>query len=83
MKMTKRRWIALTVGVSVFLAAFGVALLATVFQVSREVPTTLKIRSAVVISGDNLGLWHDQGKTQPVTSLEFVIISTSAASEVQ
>ena len=25
----------------------------------------------MVISGDNLALWHDQGKTQPVTHLEF------------
>ena len=65
MKMTKNRWIGLIVGVAVFLAAFGAALAVTVFQVSREVPSTLKLGSAVVISGDNLALWHDQAKTRP------------------
>ena len=36
-----------------------------------EVPTTMTMSSAVVISDDNLGLWHDQAGTDPVTSLEF------------
>ena len=74
MKMTKHRGTAFILGIGVFLAAFGMALGVTVFQVSREVPSTLGIRSAVVISGDNLALWHDQGKTKPVTSLEFVAL---------
>ena len=72
MKMTKNRWIGLIIGVAVFLSAFGAALAVTVFQVSREVPSTLKLGSAVVISDDNLALWHDQAKTRPVTSLEFL-----------
>ena len=72
--MTKSRWIGLILGVSVFLGAFGAALAVTVFQVSRDVPSTLKFGSAVVISGDNLALWHDQAKTRPVTSLEFLRI---------
>ena len=72
MKMTKNRWVGVILGVSVFLAAFGVALALTVFQVSREVPSALRLGSAVVISGDNLALWFDKEKTKPVTSLEFV-----------
>ena len=28
----------------------------------------------MVISGDNLALWHDQGKTNPVVSLEYVTL---------
>ena len=38
---------------------------------SKEAPSTLSLSSAVVISGDNLGLWHDEAGTDPVTSLEF------------
>ena len=43
MKMIKRRWIGLIFGITVFLAAFGSALAVTVFQVSREVPSTLSM----------------------------------------
>ena len=44
MNMTKHRGIALVLGIGVFLAAFGVALGFTVFQVSRDVPSTLNRR---------------------------------------
>ena len=71
MNMTRNRWVGLVLGVAVFLAAFGVALAITV-QVSQEIPSTLSVKSAVIISGDNLALWHDEAKTQPVTSLEFL-----------
>ena len=74
MRMTKHRWIGLIVGITVFMTAFGAALAATFFQVSREVPSKLTLGSAVVISGDNLALWHDAEKTKPVTSLEFATI---------
>ena len=69
--MTKHRWVGLSLGIAIFLTAFGVALAVTIIQVSREVPSTLRLGAAVVISGDNLGLWHDEGKTTPVTSLVF------------
>ena len=69
--MTRTRWVGLALGVGIFLSVFGVAVAVTVFQVSREIPSTLAVRSTVVLSGDNLGLWHDEDKTRPVTSLEF------------
>ncbi len=69
--MTKHRWVGLSLGIAIFLTAFGAALAVTIIQVSREVPSTLRLGAAVVISGDNLGLWHDEGKTTPVTSLVF------------
>ena len=72
MVMRKRRWIGLGLGIMVFLGAFGAALAFTIFQASQEVPSTLKLRSAVVISADNIGLWHDMGKTKPVNSLEYL-----------
>ena len=72
MKMNRYRLIGLILGVGVFLAAFGVTLALTVFQVSREIPSKLELRSAAVISGENLGLWHDREKTKPVTFLNYV-----------
>ena len=71
MKMTKHRWIGLMLGVTIFLAAFGVALAVTVFQTSKEVPSVLTLGSAVVISSDNLALWHDRERKEPVTFLDF------------
>ena len=39
MKITKRSWIVLALGITSFMAAFGVALAAlTIVQLSREVP---------------------------------------------
>ena len=69
--MTKRQWLGISIGVGVFLTAFLVALAVTIIQVSRQVPSTLRLGVAVVISGDNLGLWHDEEKTLPVTWLDF------------
>ena len=67
--MTKQRWAGITIGIGIFLAAFGVAMAVTVFQVTREVPSTLV--SAQVLADENLGLYHDPDATQPVTALEF------------
>ena len=72
--MVKQRWAGITIGVGIFLTAFVLALAATIIQVSREVPSTISLGMAVVISGDNLGLWHDEEKTLPVTSLEFNVV---------
>ena len=71
MRFTRKHWISLAVGITILLAAFGVALAVTIVQVSREVPSTLSLSSAVVISSDNLGLWHDEARKEPVTSLKF------------
>ena len=70
--MSGRKRTAILLAITFFLIAFGAAVAATVVQqVSRQIPSTLSLSAAVVISGDNLGLWHDKAKTQPVTSLEF------------
>ena len=70
MRMSRARWLGLFLGVVAFVAAFGVAL-AVVVQVSREVPSTVSLGTAVVLPDENLALWHDAERTQPVTSLEF------------
>ena len=67
MRLTRKRGIALIVGITVFLVAFGVALAVTWIQVSQSVPTVLSISPTVIISGDNIALWHDTAKTLPVT----------------
>ena len=58
-QMTTQRWIGAIVGIAVFIAAFGVALAVTWYQGSQDVPAAVSVHSTVVISGDNLGLWHD------------------------
>ena len=70
MKLTQYQWAALILGVSVFLGTFGVALAATVAQVTREVPSHLSFATVVVGEG-TLGLYHDREATQAVTSLQF------------
>ena len=72
MNLAKHRWMALILGVAVFLGAFGIALAATFFQVSREVPST--VVPAQVLVDENLGVYHDPEGTDPVTSLEFVML---------
>ena len=54
------------------LAALGLALSIIVARINRSSADTLTLKSSVLqASGDKLGLWQDQAKTQPVTSLEF------------
>ena len=50
--------LAIAFAASAFLAAFGIALAATV-QVSREVETTFALIETQVISNENLGLFTD------------------------
>ena len=71
-QMTTQRWIGAIVGIAVFIAAFGVALAVTWYQGSQDVPAAVSVHSTVVISGDNLGLWHDSAGTQAVASLGYV-----------
>ena len=71
-QMTTQRWIGAIVGIAVFIAAFGVALAVTWYQGNQDVPAAVSVHSTVVISGDNLGLWHDSAGTQAVASLGYV-----------
>ena len=73
--MTRRRWIGLILGIGVFLAAFGIALAVTFFQVSREIPTTVTVSPVSVLSSGDLGLYHDSGAKEPVTDLEFTLLN--------
>ena len=41
--MSRKRWIGLILGLTVFLVAFGVALAATFFQVTREMDSVLRL----------------------------------------
>ena len=53
-------------------AALAVALASVVARVNQSAADTLDLRSSVLqASGDHLGLWHDEAKTEPVTSLQF------------
>ena len=74
MKMSKSRWIGLILCVSIFLAAFGISLagITTGLQVSRQATLNMTVDAAIVLSGDNIGLWDDAAKTVPVDSLDFV-----------
>ena len=74
MKLTQYQWAALILGVSVFLGTFGVALAATVAQVTREVPSTFSFAEVQVLPDENLGLYHDRDATDPVTSLPFSLL---------
>ena len=69
--MTKARWIGRIFAVTVFLAAFGISLALTVFQVSREIPATITVSPVVVLSSGDLGLYHDPEGANTVTSLNF------------
>ena len=54
------------------LAALGLVVGVVVSMIDRSAADSLTLKSFVLqASGDHLGLWHDQARTQPVTSLEF------------
>ena len=52
--------------------ALGVLLAVAVGRVTSSSADTLSL-DTVVFSGDNLGLWHNQAGTQPVTSIQFEV----------
>ena len=52
--------------------ALGVLLAVAVGRVTSSSADTFSL-DTVVSSGDNLGLWHDQAGTQPVTSIQFEV----------
>ena len=68
---SKRYLLVVIMGASLFLAAFGVAMAFTVFQVTRQVPSTFSFIGVEVLSGGDLGLYHDRAGTTPVISLSF------------
>ena len=69
MKLPKRYWFVVILGITVFLAAFAVAFAATWFQGSQVVPSAVNVQTTVVISGDQMfALWRDEAMTEPVIS---------------
>ena len=76
MGVLKSKWnlLVAVLAASAFLAAFGIALAATV-QVSREVPSSLNVVDVEVIAEDNLFLSYDPDGNEPVTALEFTLIN--------
>ena len=69
MKLPTRRWFVLIAGVTIFLAAFGIAFAATWTQGSKVVPSALNVQPTIVISGDEMfALWRDEAMTEPVIS---------------
>ena len=73
--MRTYRSIFLILITGVFLATLGVALGVTLGRVGQSAAGTLTLRSSAVLSSGDLGLWHDRGKTNVVTSLQFEGIS--------
>ena len=70
--MTIAGRVGLSLLAAVLLAASGIILASIVARVNQSAADTLDLRSSVLqASGDQLGLWHDEAKTDPVTSLEF------------
>ena len=73
--MAKIRWTGLVLVAIVSLAALGVALGVNLGRVGQSAAGTLTLTSSAVLSTGDLGLWHDRGKTNPVTSLHFDAIA--------
>ena len=70
--MTIVRWAGFSLGAAVLLAFLGIALATILARVNQSAADTLTLRSSVLqATGDQLGLWNDQAKTNPVTSLSF------------
>ena len=59
MRMTTRRWIGIIFGISLFLAAFSIAMALTVFQVSRQIGAELVLSGVEVLADENLGIYWD------------------------
>ena len=69
MILTKRRWIGLSIGIAVFLVAFGVAFAAVWVQGVLTVPSSVKVQTAAIVSGDTMWmLWKDKEMTTPLSS---------------
>ena len=73
--MAKIRWTGLVLVAIVSLAALGVTLGVTLGRVGQSAAGTLTLKSSAVLSTGDLGLWHDQAKTNAVTSLHFEAIA--------
>ena len=71
MRLVKHRMALPALVASVLLTALGATLANSIIQVGRNIPSNLRLESAVVINGDLLGLWFDEAMTEPVTSLEY------------
>ena len=70
--MIVARRIGFGLGAAVLLAALGITLGLIVARVNQSSADTMTLRSSVLqVSGDQLGLWHDEVKTDTVTSLQF------------
>ena len=70
--MATVRSVGVGLGIIVALAALGALLALAVGRVTSSSADTLSL-DTVIFSGDNLGLWHDQAGTQPVTSIQFEV----------
>ena len=70
--MVVARRVTFGLGTAVLLVALGLLLGTIVARINQSSADTLTLRSSVLqASGDQLGLWHDEAKTDPVTSLQF------------
>ena len=70
--MATVRWLSFSLGAVVLLVTLGVVLASLVAKVNQFSADAVTLRSSVLqVSGDQLGLWNDQDKTDPVTSLQF------------
>ena len=67
---SRKLWIGLILGITIFLAAFGAAM-AIVYQVSREIDAELVLSGVEVLADENLGVYWDRELKEPVTFLEF------------
>ena len=72
--MSRKRWIGLILGLTVFLVAFGVALAATFFQVTRDVDSVLRFNAVEVRYSGDLGLFFDEDLTKPAEFLVFGVL---------
>ena len=75
MARLKSKWhlLAVVLGLTASLVAFGVALAATV-QVSQEVPSTLSVVEVDVLAAENLVISLDPEGNDPVTAFQLELI---------
>ena len=76
MRRLKSKWhlLAVVLGLTASLVAFGVALAATV-QVSRDIPSTLTVVEVDVLAAENLVISHDPEGNDPITSFQMEVLN--------
>ena len=73
MRLGRKRWIALSAGLAIFLAAFGIAFASHgLFQTSDTKDGAVRFEGAAVLPGGSISVWEDADGTVPIEKLAIV-----------